>query len=244
MREGNERCSVVARGGLTIFDDIAELGAAKARFQTVDGRAHALPGFLDGARIRTALAGRPRQRRCERMAARQRQPRRAFEHIGVDGDGLIHARIRQRQCAGFVEHDRVGFGEPFDCVTAVENDAAAKQRACGDHLHGRDGKRNRARTGNDEHGDGDDNRIVQRGSRNEPADRCQRRRRMHDRRVKPRRAIGEPHGPRLCFDSLVEEPLDFIDQRAGSGGSDAYGQSAGYIDAAGVDRHAAAYGAM
>ena len=43
---------------------------------------------------------------------------------------------------------------------------------------------------------------------------------MNHRRVKPRRAIGEPHGARFRLDRPVQKPLDLVDQRAGAGGND------------------------
>ena len=63
--------------------------------------------------------------------------------------------------------------------------------------------------------------IVQAGAGDEPADRRQRRRRMHDRRVKPRGAIGKPHGTRFrAAIAPSQQPLDLVDQRAGAGSGD------------------------
>ena len=73
----------------------------------------------------------------------------------------------------------------------------AEQRSGGDHLHGGNRERQRARTGDDQHRDRRDDRIVHRGAGREPPDEGQRRGRVHHRRIEARRAVGQPHVARL-----------------------------------------------
>ena len=63
---------------------------------------------------------------------------------------------------------------------------------------------------------------------------------MHDRRIEPRRAIGEPHRLRLRRNRALEQALHLVDQGAAAGGGDAQRQRAGNIDAAGVHRRTGA----
>jgi len=139
-----------------IGGDAAEAGAAEACVLAVDDGAHALTGLFHRARIRTAHARQAGKRRRQRMVTRQREPRRLFQDFGRDTGALVHARLGQRQCSGLVEHDRVGCGEPLDGAATVENDAAAEQRAGCDHLHRGNRECDRARAGDDQHGDRDD----------------------------------------------------------------------------------------
>ena len=73
MGESDEGCIAVAQCAALASTRPAEFGAAEPRFVAVDERANALPRLLDSAGIGTALARPPRQRGCQRMAARQRQ---------------------------------------------------------------------------------------------------------------------------------------------------------------------------
>ena len=110
-----------------------------------------------GARSRASRATRRRQR----MAARERKPRRALQQVGVDRRGIDDARLRQRQRAGLVEDDGVDLGQPLDRVAGIEDHAGAEQRARRDHLHGRDRERQRTGAGDDQHGDRGDDGVVQ-----------------------------------------------------------------------------------
>ena len=245
MGEGNEGCIAIARRGCAhLIDDAAEFGAAKARFLAVDDRAHALPGFLDGAGIRTALARRPRQRGRQRMAARQRQPRRAFEHVGIDvgvsstrGSGSVNVPVLSKTTVS-ASASRSIASPPLRMTPLRNREPAATTCTAGMAsaiAHGQ---------------------VMMSTAMAMTMESCSEAPATSQpiavsaavvcttRRVKPRRAIGEPHGLRLRLRRLVQEPFDFLDQRAGAGGGDPHGQRAGDIDAAGVDRGAGAHGAM
>ena len=113
--------------------------------------------FLDRAGVRNAFAARRASAAAKRVMARQSEPGRLLEQVRIDRR-VIDRRIGQRQSAGLVEHDGIGLSDAFDGVAAVEDDAGAEQLARSDHLHRRNGQRDGAGTGDDEHGDGGDDR--------------------------------------------------------------------------------------
>ena len=74
---------------------------------------------------------------------------------------------------------------------ALTSTPLAEQPAGGGHLHGRHGKRQCARAGDDEHGDGDRQRGLPSLSAQEPAEERDQPQDMHRRRIEPRGAVGE-----------------------------------------------------
>jgi hypothetical protein len=78
----------------------------------------------------------------------------------------------------------VDFGQPLDGVASIEQDAAFEQCPGRHRLHGRNGKSERAWTGDDEHGDAGDDCVMPAGAEQHPAKHSQKRGDMHDRRVK------------------------------------------------------------
>ena len=171
------------------------------------------PGSSTAPATRRRAARFARQRRGERMAARQGQAGGALEQrrreIGSVGD----AKLGQGERAGLVEDDGVGLGEPLDRIAGVEEDAAAEEGAGGDDLHGRDGEGERTGTGDDEDGGRDQHRLVQAGAGDHPAGRGERRSEVHHRRIEPGRPVGEHDAARARLGRLVEELLHLVDQR-------------------------------
>ena len=215
-------------------DNAAEVGTAETRFDAVNDGAHALPGSST-APSKACVCRFARQRHRERMPARQRQPRRHFQQVGFDARRIDDARLRQRQRAGLVEDDRVGFGQPLDGVAAVENDAAAEQRAGSHHLDRRNRERERTRAGDDQHGDRGHQRVMHDAPAiSQPAER-QRRGRVHDRRVEPRGAVGKPHGARFALAALSSSRSISSIRRRRPRLSPA-GSARRKIQAAGIDR--------
>ena len=191
----------------------AKSGAAEPRLGAVDQDTHALPRLFHRAVEGGRALGFARQRHRQRMPARQRQPRRHLQQIGRDLRRIGDARLRQRERAGLVENDGVGFRQPLDGIAGVEDDVGAEQRAGRDYLHGGNCQRQRAGAGDDEDGDGGHHRVVQRGAGDQPADAGQRGSQVHHGRIDTGGAVGEPAGARLGAGRFFEQPLDLVDQR-------------------------------
>ncbi len=170
------------------------------------------------------------------MMARQRKPTRKCEDVGRDVGRVHHFEVGQRQRAGLVEDDMIGFGKPLDGIAGVEQHAGFEHRARRHRLHGRDRKAERAGTGDDQHRDAGDDRIVPARARQHPAEHGQERGRMHDRRIKPRGAIGEPHVARARLQRIVQQPRDLGQQRRLGRSRHPHPQRAGHVERAGIDR--------
>ena len=109
-------------------------------------------------------------------------------------------------------------GQPLQRLARMEDEPAAEERPGGDHLHRRDGEAERAGTGDDQHRDRDEQRLLPAGPEREPADERRERRSMHDRHVEPRGAVGEAHVGRALLDGALEQAVDLVEERAGAGG--------------------------
>ena len=94
-------------------------------------------------------------------------------------------------------------GEPLEAVAGIEHHAVAEHRARRHHLHRRHREAERARAGDDQHGDGDDQRRLPGQAEREPAEEGRQRGQMHDRRVEARGAVGEPHVGRALLDRAL-----------------------------------------
>ena len=71
-----------------------------------------------------------------------------------------------------------------------------------------------------------------------PEDERRRRRRMHDRRIKPAGAFGEPQIAGFRCRRALDHVLDVVEQRAAAGGIHFEGEKSVEIDAAGIDHGA------
>ena len=101
----------------------------------------------------------------------------------MHGLAVRQRRLAQRQRAGLVEHDRVDLGQPLEAVGGLDQHALAEQPAGRGHLHGRHGQRQRAGTGDDEHGDGDRQRALPPLPGEEPAEEGGEAEDVHGRRI-------------------------------------------------------------
>ena len=209
-------------------------------------RTHALARLLDRAVERRALARFARDRRRQRMAARQAQaaPRiraRPDRHIGAHcatrGSGSVSVPVLSKTTVSTsasrsmaspelrIRPARNSAPDATTCTAGIASASAQGQVMISTAI------------------------AVTIASCSEapgaqPAGRGQRRGRMHHRRVEARRAIGQADDSAICaVDRLVEQPLDLVDQRAGAGGGHPHGQSAGEVHAAGIDRGAGGDGA-
>ncbi len=159
------------------------------------GNSCAASGFFAPAASATALASG-----C--LLASASDPASA-RSSGAMSAAIGEARLRQGQRSRLVEDDRVDVGEALQRVAGIEHQAAAEHRARGDHLHRRHRQAERAGTGDDQHGDRDHQRRLPGEARREPAEERRQRRQMHDRRIEPRGAIGEPDIGRALLDRLA-----------------------------------------
>ena len=72
----------------------------------------------------------------------------------------------------------------------------------------------------------------------QPAGEGRRRGQMHHRRIEARGAVGKPHGARFGARRLLQQPLDFVEQRGAVGRGHPHGERAGIVQAAGIDGRA------
>ena len=212
---------------------------SRASLPSIDG-AHALPRLLDRAVVGRALArlardrARPADGGSTARAARPSRAGPASNRVGIDDP-----RLRQRQRAGLVEHDRVDLGQTLDRVAGVEDDAGAEQRAGRHHLHRRDRQRQRARAGDDEHGDRRDDRIVHATRRRRAS-----RPRSAPRSCAPSARRGAPRDRPAADSATAPRPPCSSSRSTSSisvpvaGGGHPHGQRAGIVQAAGIDRRA------
>ena len=121
-------------------------------------------------------AGRSRRSPRRRSAPAHPARRAASARPADGGDAWPCRRARRRapastsvgdqlqpaegQRAGLVEHHHVGPGEPLQRGRRLEQHAAAHQPAAGQHLHRRHGQPERAGAGDDQHGDGVEQRRL------------------------------------------------------------------------------------
>ena len=153
---------------------LAHVGQPAATVSRGLGRAH------HGARIGMPAGGGERMPRAARTSSLTCCARR-------------QRRFAQRQRAGLVEHDRVDLGQSLQPVGGLDEHALAEQPAGGGHLHGRHGQRQRAGTGDDQHGDGGRQRRLPAVAGGEPAEEGGEPQDVHGRRIEARGAVGEPH---------------------------------------------------
>ena len=144
--------------------DAAPLGGAEPLLALRAARLRPQPGLP-----RRRCAAPPAPSRCFRRGddrARVRDacsPRRARRqrpaHRRKSRSSSRSSRPPERQRAGLVEHHHVGLGDALEPVGRLDDDPAAEQPARRGDLHGGNRQRQRARAGDDEHGDG----ISERG---------------------------------------------------------------------------------
>ncbi len=132
---------------------------------------------------------RPRHR-MRRAPPEPRGRRALLRRCGSAG----HGRRPGGQRAGLVEDHPVDAREPLQRGAVLHQDALAEQPPGGHHLRRGHREAQRAGTGDDQHRDRDEQRrapVAARGD--QPAGEGRRRREMHDRRIEPRRPVGDPH---------------------------------------------------
>ena len=136
------------------------------------------------------------------------------EIVRIDVRRVGEHGARQGQRAGLVEHDPVGLGQTLERLAGIEDQAVAEERAGRDDLNRRNSEAERAGTGDDQDGDGDDERLLPSGPEQEPDEEGRERCEMHDRHIELRRAVGEPDIGRALVDGLLEQAVDLVDERA------------------------------
>ena len=234
----HRRRGMAGQNRLRLMLGTAEGGTAEPDFPSVDNRDDTLPRDLLHAIKRLAGAGRRSQRPRERMARSERQPPCRFQHAGRDMTGIDQFGNRQGQRSRLVKDDRVDLGEPFECVARLQQHMTAEQHAGRNHLHGRDRQAERAGTGDDQHGDRDDQRRLPGRPGSQPGDEGGERGDMHDGRIEPGGTVGEPQIARAVLHRPVDEPRDIVEQGAAPRGRNANPEHAATVQRAGMDRRA------
>ena len=169
LAEGHDGGFGIERSAADQGLGVAEGRAAEADLDAVHHCADALPGLFNRADDRRLCARSLRDRGSDRMMARQCEPAGELKNVGGDIGRIRHVEIGQRQRAGLVENDVVGFGETLDGIAGIEQHASLEHRARGHRLHGGDREPERAGTGDDQHRDAGDDRIMPACARNDPA---------------------------------------------------------------------------
>ena len=111
------------------------------------------------------------------------------KHVGRYIRDIDQAWLPQRQRSGFIEHDRVDFGQPLHGGAIAHHHAAFEQAARGDHLNDRHGEAERAGTGDDQHCDGDGERLMPVAVDRHPAKEGDEGGQMDDRCIEGRDAV-------------------------------------------------------
>ena len=193
---GDGRGRVGAHAVLELEDDRRPGAAPEGEFEKAlvfGGILHAAPGAAAEAQGFAAvfagepearMLGRPRRRRrVPGRGAPPRAPGRGTAGCGWPGRGRPRGkrlrrhherrhelRLAPRQRAGLVEDHRIDGGELFQRRAVLDHDAGAEQASAGHHLHGGNGKAQRAGAGDDEDGDGRHQRVVPAMAQQQPAD--------------------------------------------------------------------------
>ena len=147
------------------------------------------------------------------QVARQRKSAGELKDVGGYVGRIRHFELRQRQRAGLVEDDMIGFGQPLDGVARIEQHARLEHRARGYCLHRRDCEPECAGTGDDQDGNACHDRIMPARTCDDPAEDGEQRARMHHRRIESGGTVGEPHVARAGLERLVEQARDLREQR-------------------------------
>ena len=194
--------AITERAGLVMrrssFAMPQNAGAAEPRLGAVDHGAHALARLLGRAveRPRARAPRAPPRRRADGGSTARAAPPVSSRSgaisaaLATRGSGSVSVPVLSKTTVSVSASRSIA-------SPALRITPRAEQRAGGDHLHGGDRQRQRARAGDDQHRDRGDDGVVQRRAGGEPADRGQRRGRVHHRRIEARRAVGEPHVARV-----------------------------------------------
>ena len=211
-REPKLRPAVILRIG-----DAAEAGRA----QTDVAPLQALSGMFDHALQRSGVGHRADQRLGQRMARIGGEGRRDPQRFLVAA-ALDQLRPAERQGAGLVEHDMVDLRQALERGRREQKNARPQQPRAGDDLDDRDGQRQRARAGDDQHGGGDQQGAIPREvAQQHPAEERQQRRHMHDRGVGARHPVGDRHEARTAAFGRFDQAHDLGQQRVFAGGGHA-----------------------
>ena len=121
MAECDDRTRIIVKAS-RLGRRPAEVGTAEAGLRTIYQRAHASPGLFNRTVERDAMSRFHCHRGGQRVAARQRKPRRVFQQIRIDLGGIGDARLRQRERSGLVKYDGIDIGQALDRVPGFEDD--------------------------------------------------------------------------------------------------------------------------
>ncbi len=91
----------------------------------------------------------------------------------MDVAGIDQCRFRFREGAGLVQDNHIDERQGALVHPAVEQDLAFEKRTCRHHLHHRNGQPQSTGAGDDEHRNGDHQRILPGQTKGYPAKKCQ-----------------------------------------------------------------------
>ena len=176
------------------------------------------------------------------MAAVRGERERDLRGLGIERAERerIGHRAPQRQRAGLVEQGPVDRLDALERGAVLDHYPLPHQRPAGDDLGNRHGQPQRAGAGDDEHGDGDHERLVQPRTVQHPAGEGQRGQGMDRRGIEPRGPVRDAHVARAGLPGRAHQAGDLGQGRALPGRDDAHVDRAIDIERAGMDRPARA----
>ena len=212
----------------------ADLDAAPAD-HALDAEALAVDERLDGLERRRA---RGRRRRSPARSGARRRPRARRRRPAAPPRRCRPRRttrasaIRPRgHGAGLVEHDRVDAAGGLEDLRALDQQPELRAAAGADEQRGRRGEPERARAGDDQHGDGGGEREREVLARADPEAERGDRDADHDRHEDARDPVGEPLDGRLARLRLGDQPRDLRERGVGADLRRAHDQPAAGVDA-------------
>ena len=171
--------------------------------------------------------GRSGARRRPRARRRAAAPRRGR---AVGDDDVDEAHPAGGDGAGLVEHDRVDPAGGLEDLRALDQQAELGAAAGADQQRGRRGEPERARAGDDQHGDGGGERERRRSRRRRARSRAWRARADDDRDEDAGDAVGEPLDRRLAGLRVGDEPGDLGERGVGADLGGAHDEAAAGVD--------------
>ena len=150
--------------------------------------------------------------------------------VGVVGDDVDEAHAAGGHGAGLVEHDRVDAAGRLEDLRALDEQAELGAAAGADEQRGRRGEPERARAGDDQHGDGGGERELGRLAGAEPEAERRDGEGDDDRDEDAGDAVGEPLDRRLAGLRVGDEPGDLGERGVAADLRRAHDQAAAGVD--------------
>ncbi len=138
----------------------------------------------------------------------------------AQGIEIYRYRVTESDRAGLVEQHIIGFRQAFQRAAILDHHAFAQQRSGGHDLCRRHREPQRAGTGDDQHCDCNQQRLMPAGAREHPEHKGQQSKTMDCRCIEAGSAIGDAHIEGAALTGVVHQPGDIGDAGVFPGGRD------------------------